>query len=150
MKVLTSEDQEAGIKYAVWSELILIYLLVPGSSFMGHLAGILAGLTFSKTRIGKFLRAMIEKCTGNCFNCETIEHKVKERLAFFPGDRIDGAQNAYQNQGDSTSYNSSQQSSQGFFGGRFGFQQRPTYGFRNPNSARQPPNNGPSYGWNIN
>jgi rhomboid domain-containing protein 1 len=65
LKVLTSEDQDAGVKYAVWSELILIYLLVPGSSFMGHLAGILAGLTFSKTRIGKFLKATIEKCTGN-------------------------------------------------------------------------------------
>lgn len=67
LKVLTSENQDSGMKYAVWTELVLIYLLVPGSSFMGHLAGILAGLTFSKTRIGKFLKALIEKCTGNLF-----------------------------------------------------------------------------------
>lgn len=65
LKVLTTENQDSGMKYAVWTELVLIYLLVPGSSFMGHLAGILAGLTFSKTRIGKFLKALIEKCTGN-------------------------------------------------------------------------------------
>jgi hypothetical protein len=83
LKVLTSEDQDAGVKYAVWSELILIYLLVPGSSFMGHLAGILAGLTFSKTRIGKFLKATIEKCTGNCCELETVERLTKKWNAFF-------------------------------------------------------------------
>ncbi|CAB3372927.1 Hypothetical predicted protein [Cloeon dipterum] len=43
LKVLTSEQQDTSMRYAVWSELILIYLMVPGSSFMGHLAGILAG-----------------------------------------------------------------------------------------------------------
>jgi hypothetical protein len=83
LKVLTSEDQDAGVKYAVWSELILIYLLVPGSSFMGHLAGILAGLTFSKTRIGKFLKATIEKCTGNCFALVTVKRVAKKWNAFF-------------------------------------------------------------------
>jgi len=51
----------------VWTELVLIYLLVPNSSFMGHLAGILAGLTFSKTRIGKFIKATMEKLTGSTF-----------------------------------------------------------------------------------
>jgi hypothetical protein len=79
LKVLTSENQDSGMKYAVWSELILIYLLVPGSSFMGHLAGILAGLTFSKTRIGKFLKAMIEKCTGNIIvqNIKSLNQSLK-------------------------------------------------------------------------
>ncbi|CAM1154561.1 RHBDD1 (predicted) [Pycnogonum litorale] len=33
-------------QYAVWSELILIHLLVPRSSFIGHLAGILVGLAY--------------------------------------------------------------------------------------------------------
>ncbi len=31
---------------AVWSELFIIQLLVPQSSFLGHVAGILAGLVF--------------------------------------------------------------------------------------------------------
>lgn len=33
-------------KYAVWAELVIIHLLVPRASFMGHLAGILAGLAY--------------------------------------------------------------------------------------------------------
>ncbi|KAK9080081.1 hypothetical protein SSX86_001756 [Deinandra increscens subsp. villosa] len=33
-------------KYAAWAELIIIQLLVPGVSFMGHLGGILAGLVY--------------------------------------------------------------------------------------------------------
>jgi rhomboid domain-containing protein 1 len=64
LKVLTSEEQSTSMKYAVWTELILIYLLVPGSSFMGHLAGILAGMTFTKTRIGVVCRWLMEYITG--------------------------------------------------------------------------------------
>lgn len=30
-------------KYAAWLELVLIHVLVPHSSFMGHMCGILAG-----------------------------------------------------------------------------------------------------------
>lgn len=33
-------------KYAVWAELIVIHILVPHSSFIGHLAGILVGLAY--------------------------------------------------------------------------------------------------------
>lgn len=31
-------------KYAAWLELVVIHLLVPHSSFMGHMCGILAGM----------------------------------------------------------------------------------------------------------
>ncbi|KAJ3683200.1 hypothetical protein LUZ60_013427 [Juncus effusus] len=37
-------------KYAAWVELLLIELLVPGSSFIGHLGGILAGFLYLKLR----------------------------------------------------------------------------------------------------
>ena len=33
-------------KAAIWTELIIIQLLVPKASFLGHLAGILAGLVY--------------------------------------------------------------------------------------------------------
>ncbi|KAK3888932.1 hypothetical protein Pcinc_007033 [Petrolisthes cinctipes] len=33
-------------KYAVWAELVLIHILVPNASFIGHLAGILVGLAY--------------------------------------------------------------------------------------------------------
>ncbi|KAF4519427.1 hypothetical protein B566_EDAN008654 [Ephemera danica] len=65
LKVLTSEEQSTAMRYAVWTELIVIYLLVPGSSFMGHLAGILAGLTFSKTRLGTAMKKIMEFLTGD-------------------------------------------------------------------------------------
>ncbi|XP_023241730.1 rhomboid-related protein 4-like [Centruroides sculpturatus] len=34
--------------YAVWLELVLIQLVVPGASFLGHLAGILVGVCYAK------------------------------------------------------------------------------------------------------
>lgn len=33
-------------KYAAWAELILIQVFIPGTSFLGHLSGILAGLVY--------------------------------------------------------------------------------------------------------
>ena len=32
---------------SIWAELLIIQILVPNSSFVGHMSGILAGLTFS-------------------------------------------------------------------------------------------------------
>ena len=43
------------LRYAVWLELIIIQVVVPLSSFTGHLAGILAGLMFVKTPLASFL-----------------------------------------------------------------------------------------------
>ncbi|KAK1407833.1 hypothetical protein QVD17_39460 [Tagetes erecta] len=37
-------------KYAAWAELILIQLLVPGVSFLGHLGGILAGIVYLRLK----------------------------------------------------------------------------------------------------
>ncbi|XP_076041489.1 rhomboid-related protein 4-like [Oratosquilla oratoria] len=56
LKVLTTYHSEENYKYiygfkfpsklAVWIELIIIHLMVPRSSFVGHLAGILVGLLY--------------------------------------------------------------------------------------------------------
>jgi len=43
------------MKYAVWLELAIIQIMVPNSSFMGHLAGILAGLLFVKGPVSSIL-----------------------------------------------------------------------------------------------
>ena len=43
------------MKYAVWIELLVIQIVVPNSSFMGHLAGILAGLIYSKGPVNGIL-----------------------------------------------------------------------------------------------
>ena len=43
------------MRYAVWLELLIIQIMVPKSSFLGHLAGILAGLVFVKGPIASIL-----------------------------------------------------------------------------------------------
>lgn len=37
-------------RYAAWAELILIQMIVPGVSFLGHLSGILAGIVYLRLR----------------------------------------------------------------------------------------------------
>jgi len=39
------------IRYAVWLELLVIHVIVPNSSFLGHLAGIIAGILFIQSPI---------------------------------------------------------------------------------------------------
>ena len=47
LKVLVNSDSVASmLDLSVWSELLIIQLLVPNASFIGHLAGILAGIAY--------------------------------------------------------------------------------------------------------
>ena len=47
LKVLVNSDSLASIfDLSAWSELLIIQLLVPNASFIGHLAGILAGVAY--------------------------------------------------------------------------------------------------------
>ncbi|XP_038605120.1 rhomboid-related protein 4 [Tachyglossus aculeatus] len=47
-------------KYSCWVELVAIHLLSPGTSFAGHLAGILVGLMYT---LGP-LKTILERCAG--------------------------------------------------------------------------------------
>ncbi|XP_068173385.1 rhomboid-related protein 4 [Antennarius striatus] len=47
-------------KYASWVELVLIHITAPGTSFIGHLAGILVGLLYTAGP----LKAVMKKCAG--------------------------------------------------------------------------------------
>lgn len=51
-------------RYAAWIELMLIHLLVQNSSFMGHLAGIFAGIIYCNTHIGTIIDKIISCITG--------------------------------------------------------------------------------------
>jgi len=74
LKVLTSSETAPGrewvhfiwvpTRYAAWAELIRIHLLVPDASFMGHLAGILSGLIYTSTPIGRKVDQFISSLTG--------------------------------------------------------------------------------------
>ncbi|NXG11302.1 RHBL4 protein, partial [Sakesphorus luctuosus] len=47
-------------KYACWVELVAIHLIAPGTSFAGHLAGILVGLMYTMGPLKKIMKA----CAG--------------------------------------------------------------------------------------
>ncbi|XP_035242115.1 rhomboid-related protein 4 isoform X1 [Anguilla anguilla] len=47
-------------RYACWAELILIHVMSPGTSFVGHLAGILVGLLYTTGP----LKSVMETCAG--------------------------------------------------------------------------------------
>ncbi|XP_060799274.1 rhomboid-related protein 4 isoform X4 [Neoarius graeffei] len=47
-------------RYACWVELVLIHILNPGTSFVGHLSGILVGLLYTTGPLG----ALMKTCAG--------------------------------------------------------------------------------------
>ncbi|XP_014211687.1 rhomboid-related protein 4-like isoform X1 [Copidosoma floridanum] len=51
-------------KFAVWAELILIHLLVPNASFVGHLGGILVGCLYCYTFVGEIIDSKVAIFTG--------------------------------------------------------------------------------------
>nr|CAD7403928.1 unnamed protein product [Timema poppensis] len=75
LKVVTSKEEPQGmsniggvllpVRYAAWAELVLIHILVPRASFMGHLAGILAGLMYTSTPLGDIIDHFLPTITGD-------------------------------------------------------------------------------------
>ena len=51
-------------KLAVWTELILIHLMVPNASFVGHLGGIIVGCIYCYTFVGTIVDNLIHGVTG--------------------------------------------------------------------------------------
>ncbi|KAM6987549.1 rhomboid-related protein 4 isoform 1-T2 [Tautogolabrus adspersus] len=78
LKVLSNHYHPGGVtyvmglpvsnRYASWAELVLIHITSPGTSFVGHLAGILVGLLYTSGP----LKAIMKKCaalvTSNGYN----------------------------------------------------------------------------------
>uniref|UniRef100_A0A0K8SJN0 Peptidase S54 rhomboid domain-containing protein n=2 Tax=Lygus hesperus TaxID=30085 RepID=A0A0K8SJN0_LYGHE len=75
LKLLTTLENPVGhtyiqgfrvhVKYAAWAELVAIHVLVPNASFMGHLAGILAGLVYFKTPLRSVVDYLLSNFTGH-------------------------------------------------------------------------------------
>lgn len=61
-------------KYATWVELVAIHVLVPNASFMGHFAGVLAGILYTKTFLGTIIDTLIYHLTG-----KQIYHRNRPR-----------------------------------------------------------------------
>ncbi|XP_068440123.1 rhomboid-related protein 4 [Clinocottus analis] len=70
LKVLSNHYHPGGVSYVMgfpvsnryvsWVELVLIHITSPGTSFVGHLAGILVGLLYTAGP----LKAVMKKCAG--------------------------------------------------------------------------------------
>ncbi|EGI64617.1 PREDICTED: rhomboid-related protein 4-like [Acromyrmex echinatior] len=67
-------------KIAVWLELILIHLLVPNSSFIGHLGGILVGCLYSYSFVGERIDNLIHMITGTPIIHEEQFYRRRNRL----------------------------------------------------------------------
>ncbi|KAI9915541.1 hypothetical protein PsorP6_008267 [Peronosclerospora sorghi] len=75
---------EVPTKYAAWLELVVIHFLVPDSSFMGHMCGILAGyicvyspsmqsiMIFASRAISRQVQVLIRRITNRC--SQTTSH----------------------------------------------------------------------------
>ncbi|XP_048460803.1 rhomboid-related protein 4 [Rhincodon typus] len=57
-------------QYACWGELIAIHLIAPGTSFVGHLSGILVGLLYTKGP----LKNLMEACADGVFSNTSRRH----------------------------------------------------------------------------
>ncbi|XP_015591364.1 rhomboid-related protein 4 [Cephus cinctus] len=67
-------------KVSFWVELVLIHILVPNSSFTGHLGGILVGCLYCYTRIGEIVDNIIYTITG--FPIVHEERFYRRRILF--------------------------------------------------------------------
>ncbi|GLH10794.1 Rhomboid domain-containing protein 1 [Gryllus bimaculatus] len=99
LKVVTSGEEPFGnasvggfvvpTRLAAWLELIMIHILVPGASFMGHLAGILVGVLYCYTPFGYLTDSVISSLTGDCFVHHRSFYKSYQRS------QVNGYQNEY-------------------------------------------------------
>lgn len=78
LKVLSNHYYPGGVTYVMgfpvsnryvsWVELVLIHLTSPGTSFVGHLAGILVGLLYTSGPLKAIMKKCAEFVTSNGYN----------------------------------------------------------------------------------
>ncbi|XP_073348836.1 rhomboid-related protein 4 [Pagrus major] len=78
LKVLSNHYHPGGVtyvmglpvanRYASWAELVLIHITSPGTSFIGHLAGILVGLLYTAGPLKAIMKKCAEFVTANGYN----------------------------------------------------------------------------------
>ncbi|XP_040284009.1 rhomboid-related protein 4 [Bufo bufo] len=85
-------------KYACWAELVAIHMLSPGTSFIGHLSGILVGLLYTHGPLGTILGTAVSFFTNDrparqqsYYNSGYARYPEYQ----FQGNRAPGAYNVY-------------------------------------------------------
>ncbi|XP_029026938.1 rhomboid-related protein 4 [Betta splendens] len=78
LKVLSNHYHPGGVtymmgfpvsnRYASWVELVLIHITSPGTSFVGHLAGILVGLLYTAGPLKTLMNTVADCVTSNGYN----------------------------------------------------------------------------------
>lgn len=80
LKVLSNHYHPGGVtyvmgvpvsnRYASWVELVLIHITSPGTSFVGHLAGILVGLLYTTGPLKTIMKRCAELVTSSGYNSQ--------------------------------------------------------------------------------
>ncbi|XP_072248025.1 rhomboid-related protein 4 [Leuresthes tenuis] len=80
LKVLSNHYQPGGVtyvmglpvsnRYASWAELVLIHITSPGTSFVGHLAGILVGLLYTTGPLKTIMKKCAELVTSHGYSSQ--------------------------------------------------------------------------------
>ncbi|XP_043114189.1 rhomboid-related protein 4 [Puntigrus tetrazona] len=105
-------------RYACWVELVLIHIMNPGTSFVGHLAGILVGLLYTTGP----LKSLMKTCAG-----------------FVTSNGQYGGHRAYYNSAGYSGYGNSQYGQQRFNPRHYGASNRQQYDTRTPSAPPQHP-----------
>ncbi|KAM9317958.1 rhomboid-related protein 4-like [Pholidichthys leucotaenia] len=84
LKVLNNHYHPGGVtyvmglpvsnRYASWVELVLIHITAPGTSFIGHLAGILVGLLYTAGPLKKLMKKCADAVTSDGYNSRPQAH----------------------------------------------------------------------------
>ncbi|KAJ8397265.1 hypothetical protein AAFF_G00440990 [Aldrovandia affinis] len=80
-------------RYACWAELILIHVMSPGTSFVGHLAGILVGLLYTKGPLQYTMKACAGFFTSRGYGAGQRNYYNSSGFSGYDGTQAPHAQN---------------------------------------------------------
>ncbi|XP_030600204.1 rhomboid-related protein 4 [Archocentrus centrarchus] len=72
-------------RYASWVELVFIHLTSPGTSFVGHLSGILVGLLYTTGPLKKIMKKCAEFVTSNGSNSQPRAYHTSSGFSGYAG-----------------------------------------------------------------
>eukprot|EP01064_Diplonema_japonicum_P037790 TRINITY_DN8974_c0_g1_i1.p1 TRINITY_DN8974_c0_g1~~TRINITY_DN8974_c0_g1_i1.p1 ORF type:complete len:315 (+),score=38.45 TRINITY_DN8974_c0_g1_i1:49-945(+) len=80
-------------KYVVWAELVFIHFLHPGTSFMSHLSGILAGLLYAEGLLRPAATAIEAVTDKVVMGCVSVYRSYQQNLRNFQNQPFDDHRN---------------------------------------------------------
>uniref|UniRef100_A0A3Q2D1M0 Rhomboid domain containing 1 n=1 Tax=Cyprinodon variegatus TaxID=28743 RepID=A0A3Q2D1M0_CYPVA len=82
-------------RYASWVELVLIHITSPGTSFVGHLAGILVGLLYTSGPLKTIMKRCADLVTSNGYNSHRSAYYSSAGTSGYGGSNEQYSGNSY-------------------------------------------------------